>query len=93
MERNIVKVNDVRDIPGADRIQLASVMDYTVIIKKNEYKPGDLGLYVEVGSVLPDGLSTEDKVTYAAMKDGSYFKNCGVISAEEMDAALLGPSC
>ena len=83
----IVKVNDVRDIPGADRIQLASVMDYTVVIKKNEYKPGDFGLYVEVGSVLPDGLSTEDKVTYAAMKDGSFFKDNGVISAEEMDAA------
>ena len=83
----IVKVNDVRDIPGADRIQLASVMDYTVVIKKNEYKPGDLGLYVEVGSVLPDGLSPEDKVTYDAMKDGSFFKDNGVISAEEMTAA------
>lgn len=83
----IVKVNDVSDIPGADRIQLASVMDYTVVIKKNEYKPGDLGLYVEVGSVLPDGLSPEDKVTYAAMKDGSFFKDNGVISVEEMDAA------
>ena len=83
----IVKVNDVRDSPGADRIQLASVMDYTVVIKKNEYKPGDLGLYVEVGSVLPDGLSPEDKVTYAAMKDGSFFKDNGVISVEEMDAA------
>lgn len=38
----IVKVNDVRDIPGADRIQLASVMDYTVIIKKKNTSPATL---------------------------------------------------
>lgn len=50
----IVKIKDIREIPGADRIELATVMDYTVVVKKNEYKPGDLGLYVEVDSLLPD---------------------------------------
>lgn len=50
----IVKIKDIREIPGADRIELATVMDYTVVVKKNEYKPGDFGLYVEVDSVLPD---------------------------------------
>ena len=72
----IVKVNDVRDIPGADRIQLASVMDYTVVIKKNEYKPGDLGLYVEVGAVLPDGLADHpdlrDKLIKLSQHDGEF---------------------
>lgn len=55
----IVKINEIREIPGADRIELASVMDYTVVVKKNEYKVGDLALYVEVDSLLPDGLSPE----------------------------------
>lgn len=50
----IVKIKDIREIPGADRIELATVMDYTVVVKKNEYKPGDLGLYVEIDSLLPD---------------------------------------
>lgn len=50
----IVKIKDIREIPGADRIELATVMDYTVVVKKNEYKQGDLGLYVEVDSLLPD---------------------------------------
>lgn len=36
--------------------------------------------------MLPDGLSAEDKVTYAAMKDGSYFKGAEV-SVEEMEKA------
>lgn len=56
----IVKIEEVSPIAGADRIELAKVMDYSVIVKKGEYKPGDLGLYIEVDSVLPDGLSPED---------------------------------
>ena len=38
----IVKINEIREIPGADRIELASVMDYTVVVKKNEYTPNIL---------------------------------------------------
>ena len=48
----IVKIKEIREIPGADRIELATVMDYTVVVKKNEYKAGDFGLYVEVDSLL-----------------------------------------
>ena len=70
----IVKIGEIREIPGADRIELASVMDYTVVVKKNEFKPGDLGLYVEVDSVLPDGLSPEfaDKLVKLTQRDGDY---------------------
>ena len=67
----IVKIKEIREIPGADRIELASVMDYTVVVKKGEYQPGDLGLYVEVDSLLPDGLSPELKEKYECIKDGS----------------------
>lgn len=70
----IVKIGEIREIPGADRIELASVMDYTVVVKKNEFKTGDLGLYVEVDSVLPDGLSPEfaDKLVKLTQRDGDY---------------------
>lgn len=30
----IVKIKDIREIPGADRIELATVMDYTVVVKR-----------------------------------------------------------
>lgn len=52
----IVKINEVNPIEGADRIEIAKVMDYSVVVKKNEYKPGDLAMYVEIDSLLPDGL-------------------------------------
>ena len=51
-----VKVGEIREIPKADKIEIATVKDYTVVVKKGEFKTGDLAIYVEVGSILPDGL-------------------------------------
>ena len=66
----VVRIKEIREIPGADRIELASVMDYTVVVKKGEYQAGDLGIYVEVDSLLPDGLSDEMRDKYRAIKEG-----------------------
>jgi hypothetical protein len=87
----IVKINDVTHIEGADKIELAHVLDYTVVVKKHEFSPGDLALYIEVDSVLPDGFTSEQKVTYEAIKDGSYFKGRegeDFNTAAETEAAL-----
>lgn len=87
----IVKINDVTPIEGADKIELAHVLDYTVVVKKNEFSKGDLALYIEVDSVLPDGFTSEQKVTYEAIKDGSYFKGRegeDFNAAAETEAAL-----
>lgn len=81
----IVKINDVTPIEGADKIELAHVLDYTVVVKKHEFSPGDLALYIEVDSVLPDGFTSEQKVTYEAIKDGSYFKGR---EGEDFNAAV-----
>lgn len=67
----IVKIKEIREIPGADRIELATVMDYTVVVKKNEYQPGDLAMYVEIDSLLPDGFTDEQKAEYEGLKSGT----------------------
>lgn len=82
----IVKIKNIREIPGADKIELATVLDYTVVVKKNEYKPGDLGLYIEIDSVLPDGFTAIQKQLYESIKDGSYFKGI-VPTVEEVKLA------
>lgn len=81
----IVKIKDIREIPGADRIELATVMDYTVVVKKGEYQPGDLAMYVEIGSLLPDGLTDELRAKYTAIKEGRELADA---TKEEIDAAL-----
>lgn len=55
----VVKIGEISPIEKADKIELAKVMDYSVIVKKGEYVPGDLALYVEVDSLLPNGLEGE----------------------------------
>ena len=81
----IVKIKDIREIPGADRIELATVMDYTVVVKKGEYKPDDLGLYIEVDSLLPDGLTDELRAKYTDIKEGREMADA---TKEEIDTAL-----
>lgn len=51
---SIQQVRSIHPIEGKDRIVLAEVLGWTVIVQKNEYKPGDKCIYVEVDSVLPE---------------------------------------
>ena len=55
--RNLASIQEIRaiePIPGKDRIELAHVQGWTVIVQKGEYKPGDQTVYVEIDSVLPE---------------------------------------
>lgn len=80
-----VKIKEIREIPGADRIELATVMDYTVVVKKGEYKPGDMGIYIEVDSLLPDGLDSELSIKYNLLKNHEIGKN---MTDEERENAM-----
>lgn len=56
MERklaSIQKVSELFPIEGADRIEAAKVLGWTVVVKKGEFKVGDLCVFFEVDSVLP----------------------------------------
>lgn len=50
---SIQKIVEVRDIPGADRIQVARVNAWDTVIRKDEYRAGDLCIFAEVDSILP----------------------------------------
>lgn len=57
MERKLASVQRVLDIlpiEGADAIELAKINGWQCVVKKGEFKPGDLGVYFEIDSVLPD---------------------------------------
>jgi RNA ligase (TIGR02306 family) len=57
-ERKLVTVQtvtDVQPIAGADNIEQAQVMGWTVVVKRGEFKPGDPCVFFEIDSVLPDG--------------------------------------
>ncbi len=56
MERKLATIRQVKEIlpiDGADRIELAKIDGWQCVVKKNEFKVGDLGLYFEIDSVFP----------------------------------------
>ena len=60
MERKLVSiqvVEGVAPIEGADQIEQARVMGWTVVVKKGEFSPGDRCVFFEIDSVLPDGAA------------------------------------
>lgn len=56
MERSLAhieRVVSVDPIPGADKIEVATVLGWHCVVKKGEVKPGDLVLYIETDSIVP----------------------------------------
>jgi len=49
----IQKVRAISQIPDSDFLELAHVMGWQCVVKKGEFKEGDLGIYFEVDSFLP----------------------------------------
>lgn len=51
---SIQKVLDVQPIVGADRIEVVTVLGWTVVSKKGEYKVGDLCTYIQIDTIVPN---------------------------------------
>ena len=59
----ITKVNEIKEIKGADNIELAVVGGWNAITKKGEYTPGDLIVVATTDAVIPQELSDDMEVT------------------------------
>ena len=56
MERKLASIQEIVDtqpIEGADRIEVATILGWKVVVKKGEFKAGDKCVYFEVDSLLP----------------------------------------
>ena len=47
-------IDNIEPIEGKDRIVLASVLGWRVIVKKDEFQIGDKCIYVEIDSIMPE---------------------------------------
>jgi len=57
VERKLVSIQVVESlapIEGADQIEQARVMGWTVVVKKGEFSPGDRCVFFEIDSILPE---------------------------------------
>lgn len=49
----IVKIDSIHPIDGADRIEIAMVGGWQVVVGKGLYQPGDKAVYIEIDSLVP----------------------------------------
>lgn len=56
---SIQRIKSIEPIANADTIMKATVLGWQLVIKKDEFKPGDLCVYVEIDSILPDKYDFE----------------------------------
>lgn len=80
MERelaSVLRVNKLEPIKDKDRIELATVENWEVIVGKGDYKVGDLCIYVEYDTVLPVRPEFEflRPRCYSKMYDGFRIRN------------------
>lgn len=70
---SIRKILNIRPIVGADMIEVATVDNWNVVVKKDEFKIGDLVVYFEIDSFLPirDEFEFLRKNSYKKLADGS----------------------
>lgn len=57
MERQLATIQRIAaltPIEGADKIEVASVLGWKVVVKKGDFKVGDLCVFAEIDSILPD---------------------------------------
>ena len=64
---HIEKIAWVKAIEGADNIELIGVLGWVCVAKKDEFKAGDLAVYIEIDSKCP-----EDDERFAFLKSRKY---------------------
>lgn len=87
----VVKITDITPIEGADRVELAHVNGWQVMVKKGEFKVGDLAVYFEIDSKLPETETFEFMAKYKyRVKTQRFFKGKVLSQGLIMTPAELG---
>lgn len=50
----LIEVDDIKPIEGKDRVECAVVGGWTIMVRKDQFKPGSIGIYFEVDSKVPE---------------------------------------
>ena len=66
----VARVIEIKEIPGADNIEQSVIGGWNCIVKKGDYKVGDLVAIATTDAVIPQGLSDAMNVTSYLRKGG-----------------------
>lgn len=94
----VAKVNEVKEIPGADKIEQLIIGAWSCISQKNSWKVGDLVIIATTDAVLPQDLSDKLEVTnylrsgnrVRTIKLRGVYSECLIISTQKIKTPIEG---
>ena len=96
----VVKIDDIKPIAGRDRVECAVVGGWTIMVRKDQFKPGDPAIYFEIDSKVPE----KEPFEFLAQKkykiktqryktpEGPFFSQGLLMSAEDFGWHVV-PKC
>lgn len=69
---SIQRVHNIQPIDGADNIVSASVLGWTCVVRKGQFSEGDLCVYFEIDSFLPEHDFYKNSETFSFLVKTSY---------------------
>ena len=88
----VARINEIKEIPGADNIEQAIVGGWSCITKKGKYNNNDLVIIATTDAIIPEKLSDEMGVTSYLRKGGrlrtvklkKVYSECLIMSPESL---------
>jgi RNA ligase (TIGR02306 family) len=80
MSEHVAQVRTVESVlphPNADQLDLVKIAGYTTVVRRAEYKPGDLAIFIEPDTLVPTAREPFTFLAPKARADG-YAKICAV---------------
>lgn len=59
----VARINEIKPIPGADNIEQGVIGGWNCIIKKGDYKVGDLVVVATTDAVIPEDIAERLNIT------------------------------
>lgn len=93
----VVRIDDIKPIAGRDRVECAVVGGWTIMVRKDQFKPGDLGIYFEIDSQTPavepfmflEGKHFKIKTQKYKTPDGQFWSQGLLMSASDFGWDVL----
>lgn len=87
----VVTIDDIKPIEGADRVELAIVGGWRIMVRKDQFKAGDPAIYFEIDSKLPETKPFEFMAAKNyKVKSQKYFKGTVISQGLLMGAEDFG---
>ena len=92
----VVTIDDIKPIDGRDRVECAVVGGWTIMVRKDQFKPGDLGIYFEIDSKVPakepfmflEGKHFKIKTQRYKTPNGQFWSQGLLMGAEDFNGTL-----